>query len=102
MVATKARIGLKQYMRDKPVKWGFKLFVLADSSTGYTWNFEIYQGRHQQAEKGLSYDSVWRLVDLPILGEGYQLFVDNFYTSPMLFRDLLHLKKIICHMYCAL
>ncbi|KAF3845751.1 hypothetical protein F7725_002829 [Dissostichus mawsoni] len=29
MVATKAKTGMTQYMRDKPTKWGMKLFVLA-------------------------------------------------------------------------
>lgn len=35
-VASKARIGVKQYVRDvKSTKWGHKLFILDDSSTGY-------------------------------------------------------------------
>jgi len=45
MVKSKARFSCKQYVRLKPVKWGFKLWVLADSETGYTWNFNVYRGK---------------------------------------------------------
>jgi len=42
MVRSKARFSFKQYIKNKPTKWEFKLWVLCDSRTGYTNNFVIY------------------------------------------------------------
>ena len=90
MVKSKARTFFRQYIRNKPHKWGFKLWVVADP-TGYTVDFDIYCGaRHMSSSsgKGLAYDVVVKLVQ-PFLFQGYLLFCDNFYTSPQLFQDLL-------------
>nr|XP_054750142.1 piggyBac transposable element-derived protein 4-like [Lytechinus pictus] len=88
MVRSKARFQFRQYIRDKPTKWGFKLWVLADSQTGYTWNFDVYIGKAaKRSEHGLSYDVVMDLCE-ELGKQGYKLFFDNFYTSPQLLRDL--------------
>ncbi|XP_063050427.1 piggyBac transposable element-derived protein 4-like [Engraulis encrasicolus] len=92
MVASKARIRFKQYIKNKPTKWGFKLFVLADSSNGYTCDFSIYGGKTRATSgQGLGFDAVVNLLHVPSLGTGYNVYVDNFYTSSKLF---LHLRAM--------
>lgn len=100
MLASKAQIGLKQYMKAKPPKWGFKLFILADSSNGYTWEFAVYTGKSKfPSGVGLAYDSVMSLVKPEHLGSGFHLYVDNFYTSPKLFKDLFKRNIGACGTY---
>ena len=62
--------------------------MLADP-TGYTVDFDLYYGAANQScsGKGLSHDVVTTLVQ-PFCFQGYQLFWDNFYSSPTLFTDL--------------
>ncbi len=77
-------------MKNKPTKWGIKLWVLAESSNGYTVHFNVYIGKSQHEEPsthGLGYDVVMKLVN-PYLGQGYHVFFDIFFTSPKLVQDL--------------
>lgn len=92
-----ARSGLTQYMKTKSTKLGCKLFVLADCSCGYAWNCFVHEGKVVGEQgKGLSYESVMKLVDHKVLGTGYKLFVDNFHSSPTLFNDLFKKKILAC------
>ena len=65
MVKSRHRSGMRQYIKDKPTKWGIKLWVLADSSNGYTIDYNIYIGRAtgQLSEHGLGYDVVMKLME---------------------------------------
>ena len=90
MVKSHHRSGFRKFIKDKPTKWGIKLWVLADSSNGYTVDFNIYIGRaagQTISEHGLGYDVLMRLM-APYFGKGYHLFVDNFYSTLTLYKHL--------------
>ena len=93
MVRSKARFSFKQYIHNKPCKWGFKLWCLCDSCNGYTVSFSVYWGKTGEtiSGKGLGYDVVFDLLK-DFLDQGYSLYVDNFYTSPALANDLFSSK----------
>lgn len=99
MVATKARLKIKQYMKAKPAKWGLKISVLAYVN-GYTVDYRLYAGKSQGASgKGLPFDVVTELVKKSYLGRGYLVYCDNLYTSPILFRHLSQQRFGACGTY---
>ena len=96
MVASKGRSGIRQYMPDKPTKWGYKLWVIADSQTAYTYDFDVYVGAERvPSGHGLGYDVVMSLCST-LVDQGYHVYFDNFYTSPTLLKDLLKNKTFAC------
>ena len=74
MIGTKCRIGFRQYLPLKPTKWGRE---------------------RNDEERGLANRVVKDLLD-DYQGLGHHLYVDNFYTSPKLFKDLLETGTIAC------
>jgi len=90
----KGNLNFKQYIPNKRAKFGIKIFSLCDNS-GYLWNSEVYTGKNKvltrntisaelEALVGKSGAVVLRLIQ-PLLGKGYRLFTDNWYTSLNLF-----------------
>ncbi|CAM1326249.1 Uncharacterised protein at_DN0158 [Pycnogonum litorale] len=80
MVKSKHRSGIRQFMKDKPTKFGIKLWVLCDSSNGFTVDFDIYADRRERPSiHGLGYNVVMRLIQM-YQHQGYFLHFDNFYV----------------------
>ena len=96
MVRNKGRYSFRQYIKDKPTKWGMKIWVLAESATGYTYDYEVYTGKSSlKSVNGLGYDVVMKLCK-SFYEQGYRLFIDNFYTSGFLLSSLLSRKVLSC------
>lgn len=90
MVKSRHQSGIRQYIKDKPTKWGIKLWVLADSSNGYTIDFNVYIGKaagRDVSVHGLGNDVVVQLMQ-NFFNQGYHLYIDNFYTSTVLVKYL--------------
>ncbi|CAK1589631.1 unnamed protein product [Parnassius mnemosyne] len=95
MCATKASNILRQYLPNKPHKWGYKLLVLCDDR-GFAYDFEIYSGMENDPELrdssepdlGASSNIVVRLARCIPRNQQYRLFFDNYYTSPELISYL--------------
>ena len=45
MIKFKGRSCLKVYIKNKPTKWGFKLYNLCESTSGYCLNIIPYAGK---------------------------------------------------------
>ena len=77
MCKFKGRNVMKQYMRAKIVKWGYKIWKLCDSSSAYTLNFDVYTGASEaKIELGLAYAVVMKLMD-KYLDKNHVVVMDN-------------------------
>ena len=76
------------------MKVGIKVFVLAEASTGYCWNFDVYTGKagNTDSEVGNLGKTNKVVVNLSkeLTHRGHHLYMDNFYTSVTL---LLYMER---------
>ena len=86
MIPFKGRLGFKQYIKNKPTKWGIKAFVLSDATNGYVYRSQIYTGKNAEtnASAGLCTRVVLDLMS-GLENYGMSLYTDNYYTSPELY-----------------
>ncbi|CAK1547958.1 unnamed protein product [Leptosia nina] len=83
MCSTKIAHFLKQYLPNKPHKWGYKLFILC-YLMGYAYIFEVYSGQEEKKDEpdlGITNNVVIRLARAIPRMNNHIVFFDNFYTS---------------------
>jgi len=91
MVPFKGQLNVKQYIKNKPTKWGVKLFCLCGIS-GMIYGFIIYQGstteiRPEYSQFGQSASLVMQLSER-INVSNCTLFFDNYFSTFRLFEWL--------------
>ncbi|XP_062843269.1 piggyBac transposable element-derived protein 3-like [Trichomycterus rosablanca] len=84
IVPFKGKSKLKQYNPKKLKRWGYKIFILADSN-GMIHNFEVYTGTITPAEGkpdiGASGNIVLKLCSVIPTNQSFKLFFDNWFCS---------------------
>lgn len=90
MIPFKGRLAFKQYMKDKPTKWGIKVFTLCEATNGYVKRLQVYTGK--KLDDGTASVGLCSQVVLDLMAgfeqKGHELYTDNYYTSPQLFQCL--------------
>ena len=65
MIKYKGRSIMRQHIKDKPIKWGFKMWYGRASKTSYLYEFDIYTGRKETIEFGFGESAVLQLTKKP-------------------------------------
>lgn len=82
IIPFKGRTTMKQYIKNKPHKWGIKMFAIS-SSSGIVHDFEIYVGKGTLPPSnhglGISGDVVMRLAECIPQHENYKVYFCNIY-----------------------
>ena len=91
MFPAKNRLSIKQYIKDKPIKWGIKSFLLTDSENGYILDANIYTGFEEMIypELGVTGNVVTRLLQGAGCNDrGHVKVMDRYYNSVLLYHHL--------------
>lgn len=83
---------LKQYIKGKPIRFGYKLWALCGSN-GYCYKFDLYSGKSTSAEGSNSQQPLGSRVVMDLLKcvedpNSHIIFFDNFFNSHKLLKDL--------------
>ena len=94
MIGFRGRFGAKQYIPNKPTKYGVKAFTLADSKNGYILDILLYTGADTLENSNTIFSHLpqpARIVSTlcqDYLDQGRTVYTDRYYTSIPLAQTL--------------
>lgn len=96
----KGRLKFKQFNRNKRARFGIKLYQTCESRTSYSYNIQIYSGKNRDdtyVDKRIGISGkVVKLLLADFHEQGRTLYIDNWYSSPMFFHQLVNEKTNVC------
>jgi len=89
MLPFKGKNKLRQYLPNKPKRWGFKVMARCCSRTGFTHDFTVYEGKPPELADGESVgyqpaDFVIQLCKSLPKQKNYIIYFDNWFNFPEL------------------
>ena len=93
VIPTKGRLSLRQYLLNKPHKWGIKVWAHCGVS-GLIYDFDVYVGKQDDQNLSCKFGKIGAVVikltrNLP-KHAGHKLYMDNLFTSINLIKYLEH------------
>ncbi|XP_063741958.1 piggyBac transposable element-derived protein 4-like [Eleginops maclovinus] len=87
LVPFRGRCPFRQYMPNKPAKYGIKIWAACDAKSSYAWNMQVYTGK---LPGGTSEKNQGMRVVLEMSEglQGHNITCDNFFTSYRLGDEL--------------
>ena len=96
MIKSKHRSGIRQFIPNKPTRFGIKVWCLCCAVTGYMYASAVYIGNNEtKSGNPFGYDVVIKLCSF-ISQQGYHVYFDNFFTSLPLISALLAMGIVAC------
>lgn len=94
MIKFRGQNEMKQFIKNKPIQWGFKLWCRCDSLNGYLYEFDLYQGKNDD-QHGLGEGVVLKLCK-SIENLNCEIYFNKFFNSPALQATLLEKGIYAC------
>nr|XP_054600172.1 piggyBac transposable element-derived protein 4-like [Nothobranchius furzeri] len=87
LVPFRGRCPFRQYMPNKPAKYGIKIWAACDAKSSYAWNMQVYTGKlpGEASEKNQGMRVVLQMSEGL---QGHNITCDNFFTSYWLGDEL--------------